>query len=245
MIIQTVPTTKEHCESSPHSSVDTQKNPENALGRGTTTIEKVTITTSESTWAGSTDEKQLVRKVDMRIMPLTCLLYLFACKFLCTVSAPIGLLLTWTQSLTGLILGTRDYKVFQRMHWMETQPVHYLTGWLRRFSSHMCVLCFAFYSFSFSETYHDQILCQIPATITSKLFPPRIWLGCAVIGWGLSSTLMVSLRLSFFPFNRDCDVVEHAGIVVNCVQLSGYSGLSNLRGHIRSGFWPRSSSILL
>ena len=95
MIIQTVPTTKEHCESSPHSSVDTQKNPENALGRGTTTIEKVTITTSESIWARSTEEKQLVRKLDMRIMPLTCLLYLFACEFFyCTISAPSGLLLT-------------------------------------------------------------------------------------------------------------------------------------------------------
>ncbi len=27
------------------------------------------------------DERRLVRKVDMRIMPLICLLYLFACKF--------------------------------------------------------------------------------------------------------------------------------------------------------------------
>ena len=94
MIVQTVPTTKEECEGSPHPSVDAEKTPESVSGRDMTKIDKVTITTSDSTWAGSTEEKQLVRKLDMRIMPLTCLLYLFACKFLCTVSAPIGLLLT-------------------------------------------------------------------------------------------------------------------------------------------------------
>lgn len=36
----------------------------------------------------------------------------------------------------------------------------------------------------------SQIICQIPATVTSKLYSPRIWIGCAAIGWGLSSTLM-------------------------------------------------------
>ncbi|KAJ7645360.1 major facilitator superfamily domain-containing protein [Mycena rosella] len=34
------------------------------------------------------------------------------------------------------------------------------------------------------------ILCQVPASITSKLLPPHIWLACIAIGWGLSSTLM-------------------------------------------------------
>ncbi|KIP12114.1 hypothetical protein PHLGIDRAFT_27519 [Phlebiopsis gigantea 11061_1 CR5-6] len=41
-----------------------------------------------------------------------------------------------------------------------------------------------------SAFFLSYILCQIPATVTSKLFPPRYWIGCAVIGWGLSSTLM-------------------------------------------------------
>ncbi|THH00963.1 hypothetical protein EW026_g1643 [Hermanssonia centrifuga] len=41
-----------------------------------------------------------------------------------------------------------------------------------------------------SAFFFSYILCQIPATVASKLFPPRIWLGCAAIGWGLSSTLM-------------------------------------------------------
>ncbi|KAJ7858727.1 MFS general substrate transporter [Mycena leptocephala] len=34
------------------------------------------------------------------------------------------------------------------------------------------------------------ILCQVPASIASKLFQPRFWICCAAIGWGLSSTLM-------------------------------------------------------
>ncbi|KAF8756041.1 O-Glycosyl hydrolase family 30 [Rhizoctonia solani] len=33
---------------------------------------------------------------------------------------------------------------------------------------------------------------QIPAVVTSKLFRPRIWIGCATIGWGLASTLQAA-----------------------------------------------------
>ncbi|KAJ7247876.1 MFS general substrate transporter [Mycena haematopus] len=36
------------------------------------------------------------------------------------------------------------------------------------------------------------ILCQVPASIASKLFPPRIWIACMAFGWGLSSTLMAT-----------------------------------------------------
>lgn len=41
-----------------------------------------------------------------------------------------------------------------------------------------------------------QVLCQVPATVASKFFPPRVWLGVATIGWGACSTLMVILVLS-------------------------------------------------
>lgn len=34
-----------------------------------------------TSWLGTVEERRLVRKLDMRIMPLTCILYLFACKF--------------------------------------------------------------------------------------------------------------------------------------------------------------------
>lgn len=36
----------------------------------------------------------------------------------------------------------------------------------------------------------NQIICQIPATVTSKLFPPRIWMACAAVGWGMACVLM-------------------------------------------------------
>ncbi|KAF7351332.1 MFS general substrate transporter [Mycena sanguinolenta] len=36
------------------------------------------------------------------------------------------------------------------------------------------------------------ILCQVPASVASKLFPPRFWMACVAFGWGLSSTLMAT-----------------------------------------------------
>lgn len=30
------------------------------------------------------EERRLVRKIDWRIMPIACIMYLFACEFLCT-----------------------------------------------------------------------------------------------------------------------------------------------------------------
>lgn len=38
-----------------------------------------------------------------------------------------------------------------------------------------------------------QIIFQVPASVTSKLYPPHIWMGCAALGWGLCSTLMVCI----------------------------------------------------
>lgn len=37
---------------------------------------------SATTYEGTPEERKLVRKLDERIMPLACILYLFACKFL-------------------------------------------------------------------------------------------------------------------------------------------------------------------
>ncbi|KAJ6558014.1 hypothetical protein B0H19DRAFT_946301 [Mycena capillaripes] len=39
------------------------------------------------------------------------------------------------------------------------------------------------------------ILCQVPCSVISKLFPPRFWIACMAIGWGLSSTLMACINL--------------------------------------------------
>jgi len=43
-----------------------------------------------------------------------------------------------------------------------------------------------------SGFFFSYIIFQVPATILSKLFPPRLWLGGAAIGWGICSVLMAT-----------------------------------------------------
>ncbi|CAL1699502.1 unnamed protein product [Somion occarium] len=105
-----------------------------------------------TSWAGTAEEKRLVRKLDMRIMPLTCILYLFA--YLDRTNLGNARL----QGLPQDTLGGDSTGV--------------LFDWVN------------------SAFFFSYILCQVPASVTSKLFPPRIWLGCAAVGWGLASTLM-------------------------------------------------------
>lgn len=100
----------------------------------------------------SSAERKLVRKLDMRIMPIACILYLFAYLD----RSNLG-----NARLQGLPEDT-----------LGGDPTGELFDWVN------------------SAFFFSYIICQIPATVTSKLFPPRIWIGCATIGWGLSSTLM-------------------------------------------------------
>ncbi|KAF8652407.1 hypothetical protein AX16_004435 [Volvariella volvacea WC 439] len=98
------------------------------------------------------EEAKLVRKLDRRILPITCLLYLFA--YLDRSNLGNARL----QGLPEDILGG--------------DPSGELFDWIN------------------SAFFFSYILCQIPATVISKLFPPRLWMATAAIGWGLSSTLM-------------------------------------------------------
>ncbi|KAI3613202.1 major facilitator superfamily protein [Moniliophthora roreri] len=100
------------------------------------------------------EEKKLVRKLDKRILPMACLLYLFA--YLDRTNLGNARL----QQLPEDVLGG--------------DPTGALFNWVNS-------------AFFFSYT-----LCLIPATIISKLCPPRIWLACAAFGWGLSSTSMAA-----------------------------------------------------
>ncbi|KAJ7778141.1 MFS general substrate transporter [Mycena metata] len=98
------------------------------------------------------EERRLVRKLDGRILTITCLLYLFAYLD----RSNLG-----NARLQGLPKDT-----------LGGDP----TG--KRFDWVNSVFFFAY------------ILCQVPASLTSKLFPPRVWLACMALGWGVSSTLM-------------------------------------------------------
>ncbi|KAF9225928.1 MFS general substrate transporter [Gyrodon lividus] len=117
------------------------------------TVEKVSGPFSSAPEATATpeEEKRLVRKLDRRILPLTCLLYLFA--FLDRSNIGNARL----QGLPQEILGG--------------DPTGILFEWIT------------------SSFYFSYILCQIPATILSKLFPPSYWMAATAIGWGICSTL--------------------------------------------------------
>ncbi|TEB34142.1 MFS general substrate transporter [Coprinellus micaceus] len=99
-------------------------------------------------------ERNLVRKLDWRILPVTCLLYLFA--YLDRSNLGNARL----QGLPEDVLGG--------------DPTGKKFDWI------------------VSVFYISYIVCQIPAVIASKLFPPRVWMAFAAMGWGISSTLMAS-----------------------------------------------------
>ncbi|KAI0738952.1 MFS general substrate transporter [Daedaleopsis nitida] len=98
------------------------------------------------------EERRLVRKLDMRIMPIACIMYLFA--YLDRTN--LG-----NARLQGL---PRDV--------LRGDPTGVLFDWVN------------------SAFFFSYILCQVPATVLAKLYPPRTWLGCAAVGWGLCSVLM-------------------------------------------------------
>ncbi|KAI0090141.1 MFS general substrate transporter [Irpex rosettiformis] len=106
----------------------------------------------------SEEEKRLVRKLDLRIMPILSIVYLFA--YLDRSNLGNARLQGFPQDVLG------------------GDPTGNLFDWTNT---------------AFFIAY---ILFPIPATIISKLFPPRIWIGSAVMGWGLASTL---LSTSFNP----------------------------------------------
>ncbi|KAJ7717634.1 MFS general substrate transporter [Mycena maculata] len=100
------------------------------------------------------EERRLVRKLDRRILPITCLLYLFAYLD----RSNLG-----NARLQGLPQDT-----------LGGDPTGKLFDWVN------------------SIFFFSYILCQVPASVTSKLFPPCVWLACMAFGWGLSSTLMAT-----------------------------------------------------
>ncbi|KAJ3512418.1 hypothetical protein NMY22_g15336 [Coprinellus aureogranulatus] len=112
--------------------------------------ERLKVTSVEAREA----EQALVRKLDWRILPITCLLYLFA--YLDRSNLGNARL----QGLPEDVLGGDP--TGKRFDWIV------------------------------SVFYISYIVCQIPAVITSKLFPPRLWMAFAAMGWGISSTLMAT-----------------------------------------------------
>ena len=139
------------------------------------------------------EERLLVRKLDRRILPIACLMYLFACQ-----SSPIscyrkfhhcdsrfGQKQLGQRSHTGL---TCRY-TRRGSHGQEVRLGQFRLFLLLCENNHP--LRARNLNESLPHLRFEQVLCQVPATILAKFFPPRLFLGCAAIGWGLCSTLMV------------------------------------------------------
>jgi hypothetical protein len=84
-----------------------------------------------------TEEKRLVRKLDRRILPIMCLLYLFACGSHLSRCGRILIAITWMQTWTGRALAMRVCKVYQKMFSEAIRQDIYLTGLTLHFSFHM------------------------------------------------------------------------------------------------------------
>ncbi|KAF8259991.1 MFS general substrate transporter [Lactarius quietus] len=118
----------------------------------------------------SHEERLLVRKLDRRILPIACLMYLFA--YLDRSNLGNARL----QGLPADVLGG--------------DPTGKKFDWVN------------------SVFFFSYILCPVPATIMAKLFPPRLFLGSAAIGWGICSTLMST------AFNQAGLMVARVGLGV-------------------------------
>ncbi|KZV90269.1 MFS general substrate transporter [Exidia glandulosa HHB12029] len=99
-------------------------------------------------------ERALVRKIDLRVLPILCLMYF--CSFI--DRGNIG-----NARLQGL---PEDV--------LHGDPTGQQFDWV------------------VSVFYFTYIIVQIPATVASKLYTPRLWLGCCTIAWGIASTLMAT-----------------------------------------------------
>jgi hypothetical protein len=91
-------------------------------------------------------ERRLLRKLDKRILPILCLLYLFA--YLDRSNLGNARL----QGLPGDVLGG--------------DPTGILFDWVN------------------SAFFFTYILLQIPFTVLSKYYNPRVWIGCSAISGG-------------------------------------------------------------
>ncbi|KAM6503393.1 Major facilitator superfamily domain containing protein [Amanita muscaria] len=111
------------------------------------------------------EERRLVFKLDKRILPITCLLYLFA-------------------YLDRSNLGNARLMGLTSILGKDNDPTGVLFDWVNS--------AFFFSYASQTQLGLNIIVFQTPAVISSKLFPPRIWMACCTFGWGVCSTLMAT-----------------------------------------------------
>lgn len=104
----------------PDEEKHTSSNEEQAQFTSDADINKLTTTPEE--------EKKLVRKLDRRILPITCLLYLFACGSFVSPSQLTDLVLIVNQILTVRTLEMRAFRDSCRRTFMATLLVNCSIG---------------------------------------------------------------------------------------------------------------------
>jgi hypothetical protein len=83
------------------------------------------------------EERKLVRKLDRRILPIACLLYLFACVFSFCYFLVIPRLTDMAKIWTGPTWAMLVFKAYPRILYTGTLLAIYSTGSIQRFSFHM------------------------------------------------------------------------------------------------------------
>ena len=165
----------------------TEKNPGSSDILEASSVE---VLASEGRPYGPDDERKLVRRLDMRIMPVVCVLYLFACKCL-SCATYLGRSWCTCVDLDRINLGNARLQGLPQ-DVLHGDPTGVLFDWVNSAFYFSYVCCSAqLVAHGLWLTLVMQILCPVPAIILSKLCQPRLWFGCAAICWGLCSVLMV------------------------------------------------------
>jgi len=155
--------------------------------------------------ASAEEERRLVRKLDRRILPITCLLYLF--------SGERSLFCFCFPARTRCSPPIREYvshlPVLDRTNMGNARLLGLPEGILggdktgSQFDWLISGFYFAYVSCIFASDQCNifiyacgitKITCQVPATISSKLFSPKKFITLAAVGWGVVSTLMVRIE---------------------------------------------------
>jgi hypothetical protein len=88
---------------------------------------------------------------------------------------------------------------------LSGDPTGVLFDWVNSafFFTYVSFRIFGFWSRANYWQRDSQILLQIPFTVLSKYYNPRIWIGCSAILWGICSTSMVCGLYNLVFMTRD------------------------------------------
>ena len=138
-----------------------------------------------------------MQKLDKRILPLTCLLYLFACSCFFSFDGHKLMCVRFNHNpaLDRSNLGNARLQGLPE-DVLGGDKTGVLFDWLTS-GFYFSYVCLSRMTIKDHFLTFKKILFHIPATIFSKLFLPQVFVALAAIGWGLTSTLMV--RDILFP----------------------------------------------